>query len=282
MIKKPVFIYSATIAGLILLFLDLHIAHSDGFLKSVLTKDMLTLSALYALRGFLSMVSTVNVSVGFAGASVGQLLSPLVDIVDKGINFFVVSNAILAFMVIVLTVCKSVIFKVLLLAAVAAAVIKKSRKIGIRLSLLFLMLNPGLPAYVMFTELIYRYAIPDNSAILNEKVTNLKNSFSEFSQAQGARANASGLGKVLSSLINESISGVLEILLTFFASMMLLFFVLPIGTFYIMRISAHALIKQITDTAVNDTPTSDDIKDAKNNAASQRNNKNQVKFISRI
>ena len=86
---------------------------------------------------------------GGIGANIGAGFAPLGDVLDKGINFFAISNAIIAVLMVLVMVGKTVLFKVLVGFAALGLAFRRLRRVALNILVLLVMLNPGLPLYVI-------------------------------------------------------------------------------------------------------------------------------------
>jgi hypothetical protein len=169
------------------------------------------------------------------------MLSPLSDVVDRGIQLFLISSGILAVFKVLLIVCKTVFFKGLLVLSLLPAAVKGTRPVAVRVLVVLLLINPGLPAYLGFSELLYDHAIPETGDSINKRFTNIKAELERIMVTEGVWDRAKNLMSASGAIISESVKGVLDLLFIYFASILLLFVLLPVFYYYLMRMALTPL-----------------------------------------
>lgn len=233
------------VAVVAFVFTDVAADRSAAFLDRVLLGGLVNLSAMMAVKSVISVLSSakVSVSVGIGGElNVGSMLSPLSDVVDTGIQLFLISSGILAVFKVLLIVCKTVLFKGLLALSLLPATVKAARPVAVRIIVVLLLINPGLPAYLGLSELLYDHAIPETGESINKRFTNIKAELERIMATEGVWDRAKNLMSASGAIISESVKGVLDLLFIYFASVLILFVLLPVFYYYLMRTALRPLL----------------------------------------
>ena len=157
----------------------------ENFLDGILTTNVLALTSLYLSKAGLEVLAGTDFNLMVATVKAGKVFSPLLDVMDKGINFLTFTSAILACMKVALGLFTSYLFKGVLVGALVASLWSKVRKSALSVAIFLIMLNPGLPLYLLLAQGA-AYAMegndPSNADKLKEVATAAKEKFNGYSE----------------------------------------------------------------------------------------------------
>jgi hypothetical protein len=216
----------------------------------------------------LSAVTAVSVACGFF-----PFLEGFSRIMDRILNFLLLSNLILLFQFILLEISRSWILKFALFAAVGLAFVPKLRKTGLRAALILALVNPGLSLYIVSVKVLAQDSTSRISGKISAELDTAEQGLPADSGTyqkdalEPSEQDRSGdipapevrkalwehvsetLGRMKSSLSSDSmarsydltkrmISGsldrLLKLMLEYFVSTLLLFILLPFAYFYLL------------------------------------------------
>jgi hypothetical protein len=123
-----------------------------SFLNVVLAGNGGILVSLFGTQSLLSTASHGSVSIGVASLEVGQALAPAIDMIGRGISVMLFTGSILGCMLMALGLLKTWLFKGLVVVSLFGAVPRATRQVGARVLVFLLMLNPGLPIYMLLCQ----------------------------------------------------------------------------------------------------------------------------------
>jgi hypothetical protein len=157
----------------------------EKFLDGILTTNLLALTSLYLSKAGLEVLAGTDFNLVVATVKAGKVFSPLLDVMDKGINFLTFTSAILACMKVALSLFTSILFKGVLVGALVASLWSKVRKSALSVAIFLIMLNPGLPLYLLLAEgaaHVMEGNDPSNADKLKEVATAAKEKFDSYSE----------------------------------------------------------------------------------------------------
>lgn len=128
------------------------VGNRDKFLDGILTTNLLALTSLYLSKAGLEVLAGTDLNLVVTTVKAGKVFSPLLDVMDKGINFLTFTSAILACMKVALSLFTSILFKGVLVGALVASLWSKVRKSALSVAIFLIMLNPGLPLYLLLAQ----------------------------------------------------------------------------------------------------------------------------------
>ena len=131
---------------------DWFVKNRAEFLGGILNTNLLALTSLYLSKAGLEVLAGTDFNLVVTTVKAGKVFSPLLDVMDKGINFLTFTSAILACMKVALSLFTSILFKGVLVGALVASLWSKVRKSALSVAIFLIMLNPGLPLYLLLAE----------------------------------------------------------------------------------------------------------------------------------
>jgi lysozyme len=166
---KHILLYSSLILLCIASFTDLLTTPAFTFLTSVSEKALLSLEIVADLKLAAGAGSSTNIpllSGTFESASA---------LLDQGLTHLQWINLMLIGQMILLNLSKSWILKVLLLISLLSlAIAYKHRQLAIKFLLIFLFINPGLPAYVLGVKYMAQQSQIDLGISLHDDLQQIK------------------------------------------------------------------------------------------------------------
>ncbi|MFC1562354.1 hypothetical protein ACFL4Q_05095 [candidate division KSB1 bacterium] len=227
---------------------------ANDFLTDTLAIGAANIGIVAGLKGLISMASSTQIEGGIVVTSgsiqAGAILEGLNDMLDWAFNFFIISNFLIMFQIILLNVSKLLLVKILLAVSLIATFIKPVKKYALTVFMILLFINPGLPIFVSLTKITYDYALPDTSEIIQDKFEVIRNNFEQMLVAEGLLNKVAGSLKAMWSVVTESIAGLAELIITYFASMVLLFGIMPFLFFFLLKKIFNPLLSLLkTDTS---------------------------------
>lgn len=242
-LKKVIFSIILLISLIGLVFSDLLTDYSLKFLQKVSALGFANLAIIGVLKGVLAIMSSIEIGVGI-GMNIGGILKGLTDVVDRAFNFFMISNALIVLQIFLLKISKFIIVKILIVAASILIFIKPIKRIGFSILLILLLINPGFSLYVSLTKTIYEYTIPDTGNEIKERFVDIKDNFQKIIEAEeGFFSKAKNAPKAIFGVVSKSLSSLIDILLIYFVSSLVLFLFFPGIFYYCMYLLVKRLIR---------------------------------------
>lgn len=151
---KKYFMIGIGILVLVIVFdpWNLLVQNRSDYLNRVLTENLVTAGSIFLLKSGLDILAGSDLNLMVTSVKIGKALTPLLDVLDKGINLLTLTSAILATMSFALVLFKSWFFKLLLAVGLTASLWSKTRKPAVSVVVFLLTLNPGLPIYIFLCQ----------------------------------------------------------------------------------------------------------------------------------
>jgi hypothetical protein len=222
---------------------------SSDFLKETLN---LSLSNLGLITGIKILSGTVD------------FLKGIQDIVEKIFNYFLAINGLIFFQMTLLKLSNMIFFRILIVLVSLLLLLKPARKLALKILLILLFINPGLQLYVMGVKLISHQANLEMGRTINDELQNISKTMNEQDQVNDESKsdkdenNASFTDKIknfFSEGINKTkaflektadkimkiANKLLELVINYFVSMMILFLILPLIYFFVLYLIAKKI-----------------------------------------
>ena len=220
---------------------------STGFLKETLN---LSLSNLGLAAGIKILAGTVD------------FLEGIRDIVEKIFNYFLAINGLIFFQITLLKLSNMLFFRLLILSVCVLLFFKSIRKTVIKILVLMLFINPGLQFYVIGVKFISYQADLELGKSINAELRGISKSIDMQTDTDDKNSTQPEDGsktsfidriknfvgesinktkKMLSSMLNDLTSAanrLLELVINYFISMMVLFLILPVIYFFVLYLIA--------------------------------------------
>ena len=151
---KKYFLIGIGILVLVIVFdpWNLLVQNRSDYLNRILTENLVTAGSIFLLKSGLDILAGSDLNLMVTSVKIGKALTPLLDVLDKGINLLTLTSAILATMSFALVLFKSWFFKLILAVALTASLWSKTRKPAVSVVVFLLTLNPGLPIYIFLCQ----------------------------------------------------------------------------------------------------------------------------------
>ncbi len=245
---------------------------------------MVALTSLYLSKAGLEVLAGTDFNLLVATVKAGKVFSPLLDVMDKGINFLTFTSAILACMKVALSLFTSYLFKGVLVGALVASLWSKVRKSALSVAIFLIMLNPGLPLYLLLAQSA-AYAMettddPSNADKLKEAATAAKKKFDGYSETFNKQLEEDlqkkeneGTSKPISEVVtkaankikiyvksisndwgnwskladdvSEKATEMTKIIVNMLAKAIILYVLMPLGYYYFLRLALRPLIESV-------------------------------------
>jgi len=131
---------------------NLLVQNRSDYLNRILTENLVTAGSIFLLKSGLDILAGSDLNLMVTSVKIGKALTPLLDVLDKGINLLTLTSAILATMSFALVLFKSWFFKFILAVGLTASLWSKTRKPAVSVVVFLLTLNPGLPIYIFLCQ----------------------------------------------------------------------------------------------------------------------------------
>jgi len=263
---------------------DSFVNNRDKFLGGIFTNNVVALTSLYLSKAGLEVLAGTDFNLLVATVKAGKVFSPLLDVMDKGINFLTFTSAILACMKVALGLFTSPLFKGLLVGALVASLWSKVRKSALSVAIFLIMLNPGLPLYLLLAQGA-AYAMettddPSNADKLKEVATAAKKKFDGYSETFNKQLEEDlqkkeneGTSKPISEVVtkaankikiyvksisndwgnwskladdvSEKATEMTKIIVNMLAKAIILYVLMPLGYYYFLRLALRPLIESV-------------------------------------
>lgn len=164
--KFNTIIYSTLILLLFIVFLEPFHTNLIIYLEKQITSITLNLSLLIELKAFASTSSSSHLPL-ISGTSVS-----IADTLSTAIHYLSWSDILVTAQLILITLSKSIILKITLIIALVGSFISKYRILSLKLIVLLLFINPGLPAYVSGVKYLTKEAKLDLGTDLTQELQN--------------------------------------------------------------------------------------------------------------
>ena len=151
---KKYFLIGIGILVLVIVFdpWNLLVQNRSDYLNRILTENLVTAGSIFLLKSGLDILAGSDLNLMVTSVKIGKALTPLLDVLDKGINLLTLTSAILATMSFALVLFKSWFFKLILAVALTVSLWSKTRKPAVSVVVFLLTLNPGLPIYIFLCQ----------------------------------------------------------------------------------------------------------------------------------
>jgi len=250
----------------------------DKFLGGIFTNNVVALTSLYLSKAGLEVLAGTDFNLLVATVKAGKVFSPLLDVMDKGINFLTFTSAILACMKVALGLFTSYLFKGLLVGALVASLWSKVRKSALSVAIFLIMLNPGLPLYLLLAQGA-AYAMettddpsnadklkevatanametkddPSDAHKLKEAATAAKKKFDGYSETVTNKAKSYLNSKLpdwgnwskLAGDVSDEANEMTKIIVNMLAKAIILYVLMPLGYYYFLRLALRPLIESV-------------------------------------
>lgn len=208
------------------------------------------------------------------------------EVFSKGIKWISHTSLILAIQILVLTITKTLVVKIIAAVLWVGVFIPKIRSICFKLLVIFILLNPGLPLFAVITESFAKEAsinlgddlkteLQDNYAAYQKEATKRQNKLDSLeakqAQAHGGQRNlferldddvVKTVNKVENKtdlvykdsvdILRDGSKKLMEYVINLFTNILVTFVILPFGFFYIFKTIAQHIINEKLDL---DPPT---------------------------
>ena len=187
---------------------NLLVQNRSDYLNRILTENLVTAGSIFLLKSGLDILAGSDLNLMVTSIKIGKALTPLLDVLDKGINLLTLTSAILATMSFALVLFKSWFFKLLLAVALTASLWSKTRKPAVSVVVFLLTLNPGLPIYIFLCQQVSdvienkEYSFAGLNAQLNKTesiMTDAKNESQKLTNELGAAQTEKETSKALAT-----------------------------------------------------------------------------------
>ncbi|MCK5534779.1 hypothetical protein KAI68_06645 [bacterium] len=242
-LKKNVLVIVLLMGLISLVFSDLLSNYALSFLGKVSKIGFANLALIGVLKGILAVASSVDIGVGVE-MNIGAILKGLCDIVDKAFNFFIISNSLIVLQIFLLKISKFLIVKILIIVSAVFVFVKPVKKIAFSMLLILLLINPGLSLYVYASKFIYDKTIPSAGNEIGERLENIKSNFQKILEVEGFFKKVKNVPKAILGVVSGSLNNLVDIILIYFVSMMVLFLFLPGVFYYVMYLWVKKILQK--------------------------------------
>jgi hypothetical protein len=243
---------------------------NETLVKNIAVYAVLLILVFFSTTGLLFNASseflkdTLNLSLSNLGLVTGikilsgtvDFLKGIQDIVEKIFNYFLAINGLILFQATLLKLSNMIFFRVMIILVSFACIFKSLRKISLKILLILLFINPGLQIYVLGVKFISNQANLEMGKSINSELQNISQSMNAANKDSGESVSedTSGvsfsdriknffstginktkefLGKTADNLMKTS-NKILELVINYFVSMMILFLILPVIYFLVL------------------------------------------------
>ncbi len=141
--KTKIWIAAGTVLFLVVTFSNILVSPALDFLSAVSGRMLISLGLAMELKSMASSIKSTNIPLIEGNAA------ELYDTFDKAVDYLALANIAIAVQTILVNLCKSWLFMLLPVVFLAGVFIKKYSQMAIRLLVIVLLINPGLPIYVV-------------------------------------------------------------------------------------------------------------------------------------
>lgn len=184
-LNNRIFIFSMLALLIVIAMTDILSQPAFDFLTATSEKALLSLGIIADLKLAAGAGSSVNLPL------ISGTLKSASQLLDEAFTHLEWANLMLAGQMLLLTLSKSWLLKVLLFISVAGAVLLKTgQRFMIKLLLVFLLLNPGLPLYVLGVKYIAQESEIQLGEDLHTELNLLKSQYNEEKSATQKKLDA--------------------------------------------------------------------------------------------
>jgi hypothetical protein len=214
---------------------------------------------------------TLNYSLTNLGLSTGLkilagtfgFLKGISDIIDKVFNFFLIINGLIFFQMTLLKLSNLLVFRILIIVSFLTCFIKPIQKIALKIFIILIFINPGLQIYVTCVKYISIEANLELGKNIKEQMEKINSNIEEGNLTEKAENNAieqknedesiiekaksfftktkeniitstSSIFKKSFTYLEKLVNGLLEIVIDYFVTALILFLILPGLYFFVL------------------------------------------------
>lgn len=171
-------------------FTNFHHQHLSKYLLQSIEEATISLAFLLEIKMMLASSSHIPL--------IGGSISQAQETVQEVVKYLTWSDIIITGQLILLKLSKTIIFKIGLGLGLCGALLSSSRAISLKLVVILLLINPGLPAYLMITKHISKEVKLDNASGLHNQIEGIHKKYKEKEKERNekeARRNQAQLEK---------------------------------------------------------------------------------------